>query len=87
MTFRRCLLGLALALVLPSTGCVALLDAGLRETADHGKNARYENKSFGGHFVDALVESDDCRPCRRRSRCDRHTTVVVVHERRDRRCR
>ncbi|MBX3468388.1 MAG: hypothetical protein KF878_16065 [Planctomycetes bacterium] len=82
---RSSLLALTLGLVAASSGCVALLDAGVRETQDDGRRARYENKSFGGHFVDALVEQDDCRPCRRHSRCDRHTTVVVVHEGRRRR--
>ncbi|MCW8139825.1 MAG: hypothetical protein KIT58_13080 [Planctomycetota bacterium] len=82
---RSSFLALTLGLVVASSGCVALLDAGVRETQDHGRRPRYESKSFGGHFVDALVEQDDCRPCRRHRRCDRHTTVVVVHEGRRRR--
>ena len=75
MTIARLLLLIALA---SQTGCVALLDAAFKETSDHGRNARYENKSFGEHYLDSLLEDDDddcetyCTPCGR-------TTVVVHH--------
>ncbi len=73
-----CLLRAALAIALTATtGCAALIDAGFRELDDHGKHARYENKSYGEHFVDALLEDDDhdddC--C-----CGRHGTTVVVYD-------
>lgn len=78
---RRALALLALTL-LPATGCGALLDAGVRETRDHGRHARYQNKSYGEHFLDALVDDDDqdrcCNRSHRRGRCGGDTTVVVV---------
>jgi hypothetical protein len=66
------------ALLLQGTGCVALLDAAFKETQDHGRNARYENKSYGSHFVDSLFEDDDdCDETYYCNRCCR--TTVVVH--------
>lgn len=78
---RRTLALLSLAL-LPATGCSALLEAGARETRDHGRHARYQNKSYGEHFLDALVAEDGdrdrcCRRAHRHGRCG-DTTVVVV---------
>ena len=61
----------SLALLCGSTnGCAALLDAGFKEAQDHGDNARYENKSYGEHFLDSLIESDD-------DECHVHTVIVV----------
>ena len=37
----------------------SLVGAAFREGQDHGDNARYENKNFGEHFLDELVEDDD----------------------------
>lgn len=71
MTIARTLmLFAALTITSLNTGCVALLDAGIKETADHGHNARYENKSYGEHFLDSLFEDDDD---------DCHCTTVVHH--------
>lgn len=54
-------------LLLALAGCVSLasaaIDAGFRDAEDHGRNAKYENKSYGAHFVDALLESDDDDSC------------------------
>lgn len=68
----RTALHLALALVVTSSSGCVLLDAGLREARDHGRHARYENKSYGEHALDALFEDDD-------EECE--TTVVVYHDR------
>ena len=52
---RLCLLVLV---ALSSTGCM-FIDAGARELDDHGSHAKYEHKSYGGHVIDSLFESDD----------------------------
>ena len=70
---RNLILCLGLFLCLANTGCAALIDAAFRETADHGDNPRYEQQSFGSHFLDALAEDDD-EPCH-----TRRTTVYVSH--------
>jgi hypothetical protein len=75
-------LALLSLLLLPATGCGSLIEAGSRDLQDHGDHARYENKSFGEHFVDALCEPDPEPACCERS----HTTVIVVEEH-HRRCR
>jgi hypothetical protein len=85
MRGRAASLLLALLVSLGNTGCVALLDAALRESDDHGSHARYENKDFGGHYIDALLEDDDDDDCScGHSSCDgRHTsTVVIIHDER-----
>lgn len=82
MTLRRSstLLALVLGLcTLGNTGCVALLDAALKETDDHGRDARYENKSFGEHYFDSLLEDDD-DDCDCRGACHHRSTVIFVHE-------
>lgn len=73
---------IALLAALGNTGCVSLLDAALREADDHGHHARYENKSFGDHYIDALLESDDDDDCScGRSACHgQHSTVVIIHD-------
>ena len=78
MTTARLLL-LALALT-SQTGCVALLDAAFKENNDHGRNASYENKSFGEHYLDSLLEDDDDDDCDNYcNRCGRTTVVVHYH--------
>lgn len=79
MTLRRpsllaCLLS---ALAFGNTGCVALLDAALKESDDHGRGARHENKSYGEHYLDSLLEDDDC-DCR--GSCGHRSSVIVIHE-------
>jgi hypothetical protein len=71
----------AVALLLQGTGCVALLDAAFKETRDHGRDARYENKSYGAHFVDSLFEDDDddCEATYYCGRCCRTTATVHCH--------
>ena len=66
-------------LLVPTAGCSALIEAGSRDLQDHGRHARYESKSYGEHFLDALGEDDDDDDC-----CcgGSTTTVVVVHDRR-----
>lgn len=81
MTPRRSpsLFAFVLALLtLGNTGCVALLDAALKETDDHGRGARYENKSYGEHYLDSLLEDDDDCDCH--GSCEHRSTVIVVHE-------
>jgi hypothetical protein len=79
-------LALLVLLLLPTAGCGSLIEAGIRDTHDHGSHARYENKSYGEHFLDALSEPEPCHErCHdsyRDDRC-RHgstTTVIVVEE-------
>lgn len=79
MTTTRALL---LAFALSQTGCAAMIDAMFatgeacyKETQDHGRHARYENKSFGEHFADSFFDDDD--DCRCRPHGD--TTTVIVH--------
>ncbi len=55
-----------------ANGCAALLDAGFKEAQDHGDNARYENKSYGEHFLDSLSEDDDDD-----DECHSHTVIIV----------
>ena len=60
MSIRCLLLCLALGLLSSTAGgCAALIDAGGRELQDHGDHAKYENKSYGEHFLDSLLEDDD----------------------------
>ena len=71
MSLKLTALTCALAfLCCSANGCVALLDAGVKETQDHGDNARYENKSYGEHFLDSLVEPDD-------DECHVRTVIIV----------
>lgn len=51
-----------------ASGCVALIDAAVRELHDHGRRARYEHESDGEHLLDALFEDEDDDEC--------ETTVV-----------
>ncbi len=68
------------ALALGNTGCVALLDAALKETSDHGHGARYENKNFGEHFLDSLGEDDD--DCHCHGACEHRSgsRLIIIHE-------
>ncbi len=66
-------LTLAATVLVGGSGCVSLIDAGFRELADDGDDARYENKNFGEHFLDSLGEDDDddCG-CHGHHRCHHH---------------
>lgn len=68
----------ALVLLAPLGGCAELvgasIEAGFRDLTDHGKHPLYPNKSYGEHFVDALVEETTPTP----------DVTVVLAERRHR---
>ena len=69
-SLRRLGASLLLLTCLSNLGCAALIDAAFRETDDHGSNPRYEQQSFGAHFIDAWLEDDE-------PSCRCQSTVVI----------